>query len=49
MGRDRSQIVRSLIVGATLGELERLDALDAAPSFDALVDVPSIDDVLAGP
>jgi hypothetical protein len=48
-GATRSQIVRSLIVGATLGELDRLDALDAAePSFDALVDVPSIDDVLAG-
>jgi len=46
----RSQIVRSLIVGATLGELDRLDAIDAAePSFDALVDVPSIDDVLAAP
>jgi hypothetical protein len=46
----RSQIVRSLIVGATLGELDRLDALDAIePSFDALVDVPSIDDVLADP
>jgi hypothetical protein len=48
-GATRSQIVRSLIVGATLGELDRLDALDAIePSFDALVDVPSIDDVLAG-
>ena len=48
-GATRSQIVRSLIVGATLGELDRLDALDAEPSFDALVDVPSIDDVLADP
>ena len=47
-GATRSQILRSLIVGATLGELDRLDALDAIePSFDALVDVPSIDDVLA--
>jgi hypothetical protein len=44
-----SQIVRSLIIGATLGELDRLDAIEAAePSFDALVEVPSIDDVLAG-
>jgi len=41
--------VRSLIVGATLGELDRLDAIDAPEaSFEALVDVPSIDDVLAG-
>lgn len=37
----RSQIIRSLIVGATLGELDRLDALDAIE--------PSIDDVLAVP
>jgi hypothetical protein len=48
-GGTRSQIVRSLIIGVTLSELDRLDALDAAePSFDALVDLPSIDDVLAG-
>jgi len=40
-GATRSQIVRSLIVGATLGELDKLDALDAIePSFDALVDAP---------
>jgi hypothetical protein len=43
----RSQIVRSLIVGATLSELDRLDEA-IEPSFEALVDVPSIDDVLAG-
>jgi hypothetical protein len=51
-GATRSQIVRSLIVAATLGELDRLDAIDAIdtiePSFDALVDVPSIENVLAG-
>ena len=49
-GATRLQIVRSLIVGATLGELDRFDALDAIePSFDRLVDVPSIDDLLAVP
>jgi hypothetical protein len=48
-GATRSQIIRSLVIGAALAECDRLDALDAAePSFDALVDVPSIDDVLAG-
>jgi hypothetical protein len=37
-----------MIVGAALAQLERLD--DAIkPSFDPLVDVPSISDVLAGP
>jgi hypothetical protein len=42
-------IVRSLVIGAALAECDRLDALDAAePSFDALVEVPSIDNVLAG-
>jgi hypothetical protein len=42
-----SAVVRSMIVGAALAQLDRLD--DAIePSFDALVDVPSIDDVLAG-
>jgi hypothetical protein len=43
--------MRSLIVGAALGELDRLDAIDAIePSFDALVEVPNVavDDVLAG-
>jgi hypothetical protein len=47
---NRSTVVRSLIVGATLSELDQLDAIDAAePSFDAtLVDLPSIDDALAG-
>jgi hypothetical protein len=46
----RSQIVRSMIIGATLCELDQLDALDAAePSFDdMLFDLPMIDDVLAG-
>ena len=49
-GATRSQIVRSLIVGATLGELDRLDAIDAAElSFEALVDVPSLVGVLADP
>ena len=43
----RSDVVRSLIVGATLAECDRLDA--AEPSFDPLVDVPSINDVLAVP
>jgi hypothetical protein len=40
-----------MIVGAALSQLDGLDeALDAAePSFDALVDLPSIDDVLAAP
>jgi hypothetical protein len=39
-----------MIVGAALSHLDRLDeALDAADlSFDALVDVPTIDDALAG-
>jgi hypothetical protein len=46
----RSGVVRGMIVGAALAQLDRLDALDAIePSFDALVDVPSIDDVLAAP
>ena len=50
-GATRSDVVRSMIVGAALAQLDRLDdALDASePSFDALVDVPSIDDVLAAP
>jgi hypothetical protein len=45
-----SDVVRSMIVGAALSHLDRLDEeLDAAdPSFDALVDVPSIDDAFAG-
>jgi hypothetical protein len=49
-GGNRSQVVRSLIVGATLGELDRLDALDAAePNVDR-IDIPSIDDdFFAGP
>jgi hypothetical protein len=39
-----------LVIGAALAEYDRLDALDAAePSFDALVDIPSIDKVPAGP
>ena len=46
-GATRSAVIRSMIVGAALAQLDRLD--DAIePSFDALVDVPSIDDVLAG-
>jgi hypothetical protein len=50
-GATRSQIVRSMIIGATLSELDQLEALDAIePSFDdVLADVPSIDDVLAAP
>jgi hypothetical protein len=46
----RSQIVRSMIIGATLSELDQLDALDdVEPSFnDVLVDLPTIDDVLTG-
>jgi hypothetical protein len=49
-GGTRSQIVRSLIIGATLSELDHLEALDAIePSFEPLVDMPSIDEVLAGP
>ena len=50
-GATRSDVVRSMIVGRALAQLDRLDdALDASePSFDALVDVPSIDDVLAAP
>ena len=46
-GATRSQIVRSLIVGATLGELDRLDALDAVDVGFDLIDAPSAD-VLAG-
>jgi hypothetical protein len=61
----RSDVVRSMVIGAALAECDRLDALDAIglrtdfipaaeinpseSSVDALVDVPSIDDVLAGP
>jgi hypothetical protein len=44
----RSDVVRSMIVGAALAQLDRLDeALDAAePSFDdVLPELPSIDDV----
>jgi hypothetical protein len=46
----RSQIIRSMIVGAALAQLDRLDEALVAiePSFDALVDLPSIDDALAG-
>ena len=47
-GATRSAVIRSMIVGAALAQLDRLDALAREPSFDALVDVPSIDDVLAG-
>jgi hypothetical protein len=47
-GATRSAVIRSMIVGAAMAQLDRLD--DAIePSFDALVDVPSINDVLAGP
>jgi hypothetical protein len=46
----RSAVIRSMIIGAALAQLDRTDALDAIePSFDALVEVPSIDDVIAGP
>jgi hypothetical protein len=42
-GATRSQIVRGMIVGAAMAQLDRLDeALDAEPSVDALVDVPSV-------
>ena len=47
----RSDLVRSMIVDATMAQLDRLDeAIDAIePSFDALLaDVPSIDNALAG-
>jgi hypothetical protein len=45
----RSDVVRSMVIGAALAECDRLDALDAAePSIDELPDLPSIDDVLAG-
>ena len=47
-GASKSRIVRSLVVGATLSELDRLDE-GIEPSFDALVDAPSIDDALAAP
>jgi hypothetical protein len=48
---NRSVVVRSAIAGMALAELGRLDALDDAieSSFEPLVDIPSIDDVLAGP
>ena len=43
-GGNRSQIVRSLIVGATLAELDRLDALDAVePSFDDVLPFPGLE------
>jgi hypothetical protein len=47
---NRSQIIRSLIIGAALTELGRADALDSIePSFDdVLADVPTLDDALAG-
>jgi hypothetical protein len=42
-GASRSEIIRSMIVGAAMAQLDRLDeALDAEPSVDALVDVPSV-------
>jgi hypothetical protein len=47
----RSDVVRSMIVGAALAQLDGLDALDTSEQrFDALVDLPSVDvdDVLAG-
>jgi hypothetical protein len=46
-GATRSQIIRSLVIGATLGELDQLDLLDSIEaSFDPLVD---LDDVFASP
>jgi hypothetical protein len=48
----RSDVVRSMIVGAALAQLDRLDeALDAAqPSFDdVLPELPSFDDVFVAP
>lgn len=47
----RSGVVRGMIVGAALAQLDRLDeALDASePNFDALIDVPSIEDVFTVP
>jgi hypothetical protein len=39
-----------MIVGAALAECDRLDALDAAPSFDyVLPEPPDLDGVLAAP
>jgi hypothetical protein len=48
-GATRSEIIRSMIVGAAMAQLDRLDDAIDEPTFDALVDVPSIDDVLAAP
>jgi hypothetical protein len=39
-GGTRSQIIRSVVIGATLSELDQLEALDALePSFDPLADL----------
>jgi hypothetical protein len=43
-----SDVIRSLVVGAALGELDRLDALDTADEGFDLIDAP-VDDVLAAP
>jgi len=44
----RSGVIRAMVVFAALAQLDRLDEA-IEPSFDPLVDVPSIDDALAGP
>jgi len=45
----RSAVIRSMIVGAAIAQLDGTDALDSIePSFDALIDVPSDVDVVAG-
>ena len=43
----RSAVIRSMIVGAALAQLDRTDALDAAETGFDLIDAP-IDDVFAG-
>ena len=41
---NRSEIVRSMIVGAALAECDRLDALDAVePSFDDVLAFPGLE------
>jgi hypothetical protein len=41
---NRSEIVRSMIVGAALAECDRLDALDAVePSFDDVLPFPGLE------
>jgi hypothetical protein len=44
----RSAVIRSMIVGAAMAQLDRLDDAIETSFDDGLLDLPSIDDVLAG-